>query len=107
MWPKGETDLGDRVMDLGEGVTAHTTVDAAGEWVGLVRRHPRKGGEGSCASAVAFDTPTSRKAHGDDGKIAFHTVLSWDLHCVRAPRPRPRRQVGAESMTQPRETRSR
>jgi|GEM_PF-1483502 len=78
MWPKGDTDLGEGVLDLGHGVTAHATVDAAGEWVGLIRRHPREGGEGSCASAVAFDTPASRKAHGEDGKVAFHTVVSWE-----------------------------
>lgn len=64
-------------VDIGQGVTISRTTDKNGDWVGLIRRHPKKGGDGRCASAVAFDTPVSRAAHGDGG-IAFHAVLAWE-----------------------------
>lgn len=63
-------------VDIGHGVTVSRTVDSKGEWVGLIRRHPRKDGSGRCASAVAFDTPASRAAHGPS--MAFHTVVSYE-----------------------------
>jgi hypothetical protein len=63
--------------DIGHGVTVSRTTDKAGEWVGLIRRHPKKGSAGErCASAVAFDTPASRLAHGES--MSFHQVISLD-----------------------------
>ena len=61
--------------DIGQGVTISRTVDSRGEWVGLIRRHPKKGGEGRCASAVAFDTPASRAVHNTS--MPLHTVVSF------------------------------
>lgn len=63
-------------VDIGSGVTVRRTEDARGEWVGLIRVHPRRGGSGTCASAVAFDTPASRAAHREG--MPLHTVVSWD-----------------------------
>jgi hypothetical protein len=60
--------------DIGHDVTISRTVDKNGEWVGLIRRHPKKGGVGRCSSAVAFDTLASRAAHGDG--MSYHTVVS-------------------------------
>lgn len=61
--------------DIGSGVFIERTVNKDGEWVGLIRRHPKAGG-GTCASAVAFDTPASRAVHGPT--VALHVVESWD-----------------------------
>ena len=63
-------------LDIGQGVTISKTADKNGDWVGLIRRHPRKGRDGRCSSAVAFDTAASRAVHGDG--MAFHAVVSWE-----------------------------
>lgn len=94
--------MSDHELDIGHGVTISRTVDKHGEWVGLIRRHPSASGPGTCASAVAFDTPASRAVHGYGIGVSrrrrertAHSQPVAALQRVRAPRLHPRRPMGA------------